>query len=139
MSILFWSQVHGATTHFPIAFLFGGALFDTLGFFRRGAEASLRYLSAGFYSILVAGLGSFAAVVSGLIVNGWKLVGTGLLLQHHRYVWSAFALTVGLTTWRAVVGYNPSRPALAFYLVVLFLACALVGGAGWTGGHLVGR
>lgn len=139
MTTLFWSQVHGATTHFPIAFLFGGAFFDVIGFFRPNAPRRVDYLSAGFYLILLAGIGSFAAVISGLILNGWRLLGTGLLLQHHRFVWSAFALIVGLTTWRAAVGREPSRPSFTAYLVVLTIACALVGGAGWSGGKLVGR
>ncbi len=136
---LFWSRLHGGATHFPIAFLFGAALFDTVGFFGCRLASRSDFQAAGYWLMLLAGLGSFAAVFSGLILNDWKLTGTDLVLQHHLFVWPAFTLIVGLTTWRAAVGQSPSRRAFAAYLSILAITCALIGAAGWSGGEIIGR
>jgi uncharacterized membrane protein len=60
-----------------------------------------------------------------------------LLLEHHLFVWPAFALIVGLTSWRIATGQSPSRRAFTIYLLLLATACALVGAAGLSGGELL--
>ena len=137
MSPLFWSRLHGGATHFPIALLFGAALFDTLGFLLRGYSGARDLRVTGYWLLLVSGLSSFGAVFSGLALTKWKLTGTGVINQHHLFVWPAFALIVGLTSWRIAVGEGFSRHGFAIYLSVLALACALVGAAGFSGGEIM--
>jgi uncharacterized membrane protein len=138
MSSIFWARLHGGATHFPIAFIFGAALFDGLGFFRSSKQREFQ--TTGYWLLILGGLGSFGAVFSGLAASKWNACGKGLLLQHHLFVWPAFALIVGLATWRAVVNDSPSRRAFCIYLSIMAIACALMGAAGFTGGEvLVGR
>jgi hypothetical protein len=76
-------------------------------------------------------------VFSGLALSKWTISGKNLLLQHHVFVWPAFALVFCLTSWRVAVGQSPSRRAFAIYFSLLGTACALLGGAGFSGGELV--
>jgi uncharacterized membrane protein len=137
ISSIFWTQVHGAATHFPIAFLFGAALFDAIGFFLADPSKQRSFQVTGYWLLILSGLSSFGAVFSGLAASRWRVWGTGSLLQHHLFAWPAFALIVGLTSWRVVVVSTPSRRAFALYLSVLAVTCALVGAAGWSGGELL--
>ena len=91
----------------------------------------------GYWLVICAGVSSWGAMVSGLILSRGTIAGTGLLCVHHLFVWPAFALTVGLASWRLVVGKNPSRRALTVYLAALGFACALVAAAGYSGGELL--
>ncbi len=137
MSSIFWLRLHGGATHFPIAFIFGAAFFDALGFFCSSRRREFQ--SIGYWLLVLGALGSFGAVFSGLAVSKWNVIGTGLLLQHHLFVWPVFALIVGLTSWRVAVGGSPSGRAFAIYLSVLAITCALVGAAGFSGGELLGH
>lgn len=137
ISSIFWMQVHGAITHFPIAFLFGAALFDAIGFLLPVSSKRRSFQFTGYWLLILGGLSSFGAAFSGLAVSRWSVSGTGPLLQHHLFAWPAFALIVGLTSWRVVVVSTPSRRAFAVYLSVLALTCALVGMVGWSGGELL--
>jgi len=137
ISSIFWTQAHGAATHFPIAFLFGAALFDAIGFFLPDPSKQRSFQATGYWLLILSGLSSFGAVFSGLAVSRSSLGGTGSLLQHHLFAWPAFALIVGLTSWRVVVVSTPSRRAFAVYLSVLAITCALIGAAGWSGGELL--
>jgi uncharacterized membrane protein len=135
MSSIFWTRLHGGATHFPIAFIFGAALFDALGFFCSSRQREFQ--TTGYWLLILGGVGSFGAMFSGLVTSKWNACGQGLLLQHHLFVWPAFALIVGLTTWRVAVGASPSGRAFGIYFSVLTIACALVGAAGYTGGELL--
>jgi uncharacterized membrane protein len=104
MTALGWSRLHGAATHFPIALLFCAAFFDFLALVLHRSSSRVDYQAIGYWLVILSGLGSFVAVVSGLALTQWKLVGTGSLRQHHLFVWPAFALMVGLATWRSLVG-----------------------------------
>jgi len=137
ISSIFWTQAHGAATHFPIAFLFGAALFDAIGFFLPDSSKRRSFQFTAYRLLILGGLGSFETVISGLPVSRWSLSGTGSLLQHHLFAWPAFALIVGLTSWRVAVVDTPSRRAFAVYLSVLAVTCAVVGAAGWSGGELL--
>lgn len=140
MSSAFLIRLHGAATHFPIAFIFGATLFDSIGFFLRDSSKRHNFQLAGYWLLILGGVGSVAAVFSGLAVSKWNPRGTELLLQHHLFIWPAFALIIGLTTWRIVVVDNPSRRAFPVYLSILAITCALIAGAGWSGGELlIGR
>ena len=135
MNSIFWTRLHGGTTHFPIAFILGAALFDALGFFRSTRQREFQ--TVGYWLLVLAGLGSFVAVFSGLAASKWTACGKGLLLQHHLFAWPAFALIVGLTTWRIAVVDLSSRRAFAIYVAVMAMTCVLVGAAGFSGGELL--
>lgn len=128
-------QLHGGATHFPIAFIFGATLFEALAFFRSGRRREFQI--AGYWLLVLAGAGSFVAVFSGLLACKWNPCGKSLLLQHHLFVWPAFVLIVGLTSWRVAVADPLSRRASAIYLSVMLAACALVSAAGFSGGELL--
>ena len=134
---LFWSRMHGAATHFPIALLFAATLFDAIGFFLRGAHRRREFTVLGYWLAILGALSSFGAVFSGLALSRWTVGGTGLLLRHHVFVWPAFALLVALGTWRFLVGCETSRRALGIYLAAMFAGCALISAAGFFGGELL--
>jgi uncharacterized membrane protein len=137
LSPLFWSRIHGGTTHFPIALIFSAALFETLGFFFRESPKGRDLSAAGYTLVILAALSSFAAVFTGLAVSEWKIGGTQFLLQHHLFVWPSFALIVALASWRFLVGNSSTRNAFAMYLSGVVIACALIGTAGFFGGEIL--
>ena len=137
MNSILWARLHGGATHFPVAFIFGAALFDAIGFFLRDSSKRRSFQTTGYWLLILTGLSSFGAVFSGLVLSKWNTGGTTLLSQHHLFVWPAFALIIGLTSWRVAVVDNPSRRAFALYLAVLAITCALFGAAGWSGGEIL--
>jgi uncharacterized membrane protein len=137
MNSLFWSRVHGGAAHFPIVLIFAATLFETLGFFMRSSSRKHDFSVTGSWLMILSALSSFGAIFSGLPLSKWRVVGTGLLLRHHLFVWPAFALIIGLGTWRFMVANNASRFALAIYLSIAMIACGLIGAAGFFGGEIV--
>jgi uncharacterized membrane protein len=135
MDSVLWSRVHGGVTHFPVALIFSATFFETIGFLFSSRLRDFR--TTGYWLLVFSGISSFGAVFSGLALSNWTVSGKGLLLEHHLFVWPAFALVVGLTSWRVTVGESPSRRASAIYLLLLATACALVGAAGLSGGELL--
>ena len=135
MNSMFWVHLHGGVTHFPIAFVFGAALFETLGFICRSKQPEFGMIAS--WLLLLAGLSAFGAMFSGLVTSNWNPCGKDLALQHHRFAWPSFALIVGLATWRITVRGNSSRPAFLAYLSMMGLTCALVAGAGFSGANLL--
>lgn len=137
MHSLLWSRLHGGATHFPIALLFASAFFDALGFYWKHSPRKQELNGAGYLLVLLAAVGCFGAVLTGLGLSQWKIGGTGALLRHHLAVWPAFALIVGLGTWRCLVGSNPSARGFRIYLCVVTVASVLVGIAGFFGGEML--
>jgi uncharacterized membrane protein len=137
MNSLFWERAHGGLTHFPIALIFAAAFFDTLAFFRQRPAKRRDFKAVGYWLVILGALGAFGAVFSGLVLSKWTIGGTGAVLRHHLFVWPAFALIVGLATWRFLVGNNPSRWGFALYLATMIVACALIGAAGFFGGEML--
>ena len=62
MDSLFWERAHGGLTHFPIAFVFGAAFFDTLAFLRRPRTNGPDYHVIGYWLMGLGVVGSFGAV-----------------------------------------------------------------------------
>lgn len=135
MNSMFWVHLHGGVTHFPIAFVFGATLFETLAFICRSKQREFGMIASRL--LLLAGLSAFGAIFSGLVASNWNPGGKDLLLQHHRFAWPSFALIVGLATWRITVRGNSSRPTFLAYLSIMGLTCALVAGAGFSGANLL--
>jgi len=137
MNSLFWERAHGGLTHFPIAFIFAAAFFDTLAFLPRRLLKRQDFNAIGYWLTILAGAGAVGAVFSGLVLSKWKIGGTGLLLRHHLFVWPAFVLILALVIWRVAAGNHLSLPAAGFYLAGTYLACAFIGAAGFVGGEML--
>jgi uncharacterized membrane protein len=137
MNSLFWERAHGGFTHFPIALMFAATFFDVLAFFWRRPAKRRNFRAIGYWLVIFGALGSFGAVFSGLVLSKGTIAGTGAVLRHHLFVWPAFALIVGLATWRFLVGNNPSRRAFAVYLGTMIVASAVIGAAGFYGGEML--
>src|SRR5580658_9075464 len=101
-----WSNLHGATTHFPIALMLVSAFCDGASLPCRKADWQSALRSTATVTIVLGALGSYVAVATGLIVAKWQFWGHGTLLRHHQFVWPAFALMVGLATWRAMTRFS---------------------------------
>ncbi len=132
-----WANLHGGSTHFPIALMIASFLFDAAASW--GREPYKRDLHvAGFYALMLGAAATFVAVVSGLVISAWAFFGSGTLAAHHDYVWPAFGLMIGLAVWRLVVRDTASRPAFAVYLVCAAITAGLMAAAGYWGGEQMG-
>lgn len=138
MSSKFWANIHGGSTHFPIALIIASVLFDLIGYALNREPHSKDLHVAAFYALLLGALASFVAVLSGLIISGWHVGGAGLLGKHHLFVWPAFGLIVALAVWRLVVRQQASRGAYGMYLAVSMAAAVVMAIAGYWGGELQG-
>ncbi len=133
----FWAKIHGASTHLPLALAGCSWLFDAAGLALARRPAGPQLNIAGYWTMLLAGLGTFPAVASGLLMTKGQMLGHDLVRFHHLFVWPAFGLLVGLATWRAMVGTMTRRGVFGCYLAVGFTAAALVAGAGYFGGEML--
>ena len=133
-----WANLHGGSTHFPIALMIASFLFDALAFVAR--EPYKRDLhTTGFYSLLLGAAACLVAVVSGLVISAWVFFGNGTLAKHHDFVWPAFGLMIALAVWRLVVRRDASRPAFGVYLAAAGITAGLMAAAGYFGGELMGN
>lgn len=139
MTALFWERLHGGATHFPIALVFGSALFDAFALFARPSGSKEREFSrAGYWLVLLGAAGSIGAVFSGLALSRWSVAGAGSMLRHHLFVWPAFALVTGLAAWRWAVRNEPTpRRAFAIYLWLIAITFLLICVAAFYGGEMV--
>ncbi len=79
------------------------------------------------------------AVVSGLIMSKGIMLGHDALRLHHLFVWPAFALIIGVATWR-VLGTDVAAKKPPFgYFAAVALAAILVMAASYWGGELILR
>lgn len=131
-----WGNLHGGSTHFPIALLPASFLFDLVGYFVWGEDRQRDLHAAGYYALLLGALASFLAVLSGLIITHWQFGGAGLLAKHHLFVWPSFGLLVALGVWRLMAGARASRMGMGLYLLVAAVATGLILAAGYYGGEL---
>jgi uncharacterized membrane protein len=132
-----WAMAHGALTHFPIALVLCSGALDGAGFALAGRPVVRELHAAGYWTMLLAALGSAGAVASGLLLTRGGVLGHGLIRWHHLFAWPAFALLIALATWRASVGRRATRGAFAGYLAGVALAAGLVSIAGYWGGELL--
>jgi uncharacterized membrane protein YoaK (UPF0700 family) len=82
-------------------------------------------------------VGTVPAVVSGLIMGKGVMLGHGALRLHHLFVWPAFALIVGVATWRALGRDSATQKPPVGYLAAVGLAASLVMAAGYWGGEML--
>ena len=137
MDSAIWAKAHGAATHFPFALTLVSAAFDAVAFALADRPAARELRAAGYWTIVLAALGSVPAVFSGLLMTKGGVLGHGALRMHHLFVWPAFALIVALATWRVMVGCRVTRGMLAGYLGGVGLASVLMLAAGYWGGEMM--
>ncbi len=137
MDPAFWAKVHGATTHFPIAMIFGACLCDTaaLCFWHQPAAGALR--TTGKYAAIAAALGSVPAVISGLVMTHGDMLGHDALRWHHLFVWPAFALMIAAAVWRSLVREQVSRRGYAGYVGTIYVLTTLIAATGYWGGEML--
>lgn len=132
-----WVDIHGGSTHFPVALIIASMLFDVIGYGLNREPHSRDLHAAAFYALMLGALATFVAVLSGLIISHWQAFGGGLLAKHHDFVWPSFAMIVALAVWRLTVQQRASRHAYALYLAASIVTAALVAIAGYWGGEMV--
>lgn len=133
-----WPKLHGASVHFPIALAMAATLFEGIAFvLPKSSPRKDQLHAAGYFSIILGGMGAFPAILSGLVMTKGDVMGHDALLFHHLFVFPAFAGLVGLGVWRLMVGEKASPLGLKIYLAVLLLVAGLMAGAGYWGGEML--
>ena len=132
-----WGNLHGGSTHLPIALAIASALFDVAGYLARREPYERDLHAAGFYALLLGVLGSFAAVLSGLVISDWEPLGGGSLALHHYFLWPAFGLFTGMAVWRVMTRGRASRRAMGIYLAVSLATATVMCVAGYWGGEMI--
>jgi uncharacterized membrane protein len=132
-----WAKMHGAAVHFPIALTLCSGALDAWGFFfpalafRRGLHA------AGYWMMVLAAAGTVPAVLSGLVMSKGVMLGHDTLRLHHLFAWPAFAVIVGVATWRVLASDFAAHKAPRAYLLAAGCAAILVLAAGYYGGEMM--
>lgn len=137
MDSLFWAQLHGATTHFPVACILCSGASDAAGFALSQRPVGRDLHVVGYWTMLAAAAGSVPAVASGIMMTRGSILGHGALRSHHLFVWPSFALLVALAVWRVLAGARANRRAIASYLALVAVTTCLVSAAGYWGGELM--
>ena len=132
-----WPKAHGATTHFPIALALMAVLAEVAAFVGAERPVARTLHAVGYWTILLGAVGSVGAVVSGLLMTKGSVLGHDTLRRHHLFVWPAFALLVGLATWRVLIGGRASRGAMGVYLLGLAAMAGLMAAAGYYGAEMM--
>ena len=133
----FWTEAHGAATHFPIALTLAALLCDAAAtaLWFRPAGPGLR--SAGLYAAAGAAAGTVPAVASGLFLSRGELLGAGALRWHHLFAWPAFALIAAAGLWRCLTHGRLGRRGHGAGVAAWAAAAVLVSAAGYWGGQLL--
>ncbi len=132
-----WSRLHGASTHLPVALVPVAACFEALALFVRGDELRRRLRASAGLLLPLAALGAVASVISGLGTAHGEILGSGSLRMHHLFVWPAFGLLIALAVGRMLLGPDASVRAIWVYRLALGLNVILILAAGYWGGELV--
>jgi len=133
----FWAKLHGASTHFPIAMVFGACAFDLLSVVAWGKPWARDANVAGTYTLTLGALGGILAVVSGLDLTKGEMWGGGALRWHHLFVWPAFTLMMAIAGWRLVVRDKLTRRSYVIYVTVELVLTGLTAAAGYWGGEML--
>jgi uncharacterized membrane protein len=137
MNVGFWTKIHGAATHFPIALTLCSAALDAAGFALASRPLGRDLNVAGYWTMILGALGSVPAVISGLVMTKGVVLGHGAVRMHHLFAWPAFALLVALATWRALLGRQTAHNRFAGYLTGVICAAGLISAAGYWGGEML--
>jgi uncharacterized membrane protein len=133
----FWDRIHGGSTHLPIALALTSAILDGAGSIAPVGQIKEGFRFSGYFTLLLAALGTFPAVVSGLMLTNWDTVGSGVTLLHHYFVWPSFGLLIALAVWRSIVRHRSSKIGFSIYFLAMLTTAVLISIAGFWGGELV--
>ncbi len=132
-----WARVHGGATHFPFALALASGVLDLAGSLLGERPQGRDFHAAGYWTLLLGAAGSVPAVISGLMMTKGSLLGHGALRMHHLFVWPAFALLIGLATWRLLAGQRvPVTHRFGYFAIMAGAALCLLA-AGYWGGELM--
>jgi uncharacterized membrane protein len=129
--------MHGAAVHFPIALVLCSLALETLACLITSPARGRGLRSAGYWTLLLGAAATVPAVVSGLVMTKGVMLGHDALRLHHLFAWPAFALIIGVATWRSLTPEIATTRALACYIALMGLSAALVSAAGYWGGELL--
>ena len=132
-----WSKVHGAMTHFPVAFAPCAAVFDAAGICVPRKRLSRQFHAISAWLVFIAATVSVPAVVSGLFMTQGRMLGHGALRLHHLFVWPAFAFLIGAAAWRWFSGARMGEGAGFVYSAFIWLSVGFVLTAAYWGGEMV--
>jgi mono/diheme cytochrome c family protein len=137
MDGLFWQRLHGGSTHLPIMLLPLSVIFDVVALRLRDDAARRAFHSAGVALAFAGVLGGCAAVIAGLAMTHGNMLGSGEEKLHHLFVWPGFIISIVLVAGRLFLRRQLSPGSLRAYLVGMFIASALMLGAGYWGGEML--
>jgi uncharacterized membrane protein len=127
---------HPLLVHFPIAFIYGAALFYFLAWIL--ANDGLKW--AAFWMLLLGAFSAAVTLLSGFYAAPGLMVSQSVrdeLLRHHKHLMVAASAVTGLLTlWALAARPMPSRGRLVFLLGLFVVICLITAGAD-LGGEMV--
>jgi predicted heme/steroid binding protein/uncharacterized membrane protein len=129
---------HPSVVHFPVGFLMGAPLFETLGLVSNSAKTEW----AAYCCLLIAAMSIPAAIVTGYFtwwVN-YELHDSPIIARKRQLAWVALAIAGLAVVVRSFLLANPldvRAGSVLIYAVVLWGLAAVVGYIGFLGGKLV--
>lgn len=129
-------NIHPMLVHFPIAFLYGAALFYLLASI--SASEGLKWTA--LWMLMLGALGAAAALSSGLYAAPGLMVSESVrheLLRHHKHLMVAVSAVTGvLTIWALATRPMPTRGRYLFLAGLIAVMWLIAAGAD-IGGEMV--
>jgi uncharacterized membrane protein len=127
---------HPLLVHFPIAFIYGAALFYFLAWIL--ANDGLKW--AAFWMLLLGAISAGVTLASGFYAAPGLMISQSVrdeLLQHHKHLMVAASAVSGLLTlWALAARPMPTRYRPVFLVGLLAVLCLITAGAD-LGGEMV--
>jgi uncharacterized membrane protein len=127
---------HPLIVHFPIAFIYGAALF----YFLAWITASEKLQWTALWMLLLGALSAAAALISGFYAAPGLMVSQSVrheLLSHHKHLMVAASILTGvLTVWALASRPMPTR-ARVFFMAGLLAVMLLIAAGADLGGEMV--
>lgn len=133
--IAFIGRIHPVMVHFPIALLLAAALAEFIGLF----VATPFWRNTGWYCAVLGAIGAIVAAGMGWL-DAMFMGHPGMenIVTLHRWFGTSTAVIALVAVIYHAIGKSRNRPKFrTVYLVLLFLAAALVGVTGFFGGMLI--
>ena len=132
-----WAEMHGAITHFPVAFLIAGAAFDIGAIIFRKPV----WREVSFWMLVGAVVMSVPSLVTGWLAGDKYTLGAAeppaVFLWHRIAGFATGGLASFLLLWRVMAKDKLTRHARAASIVVATFIAAVVGYTGHLGGQMV--
>jgi uncharacterized membrane protein len=129
-------NIHPLLVHFPIAFLYGAAIFYLLAVI--SASEGLKWTA--LWMLMLGALGAAAALSSGLYAAPGLMISESVrneLLRHHKHLMIAASSVTGvLTVWALATRPMPTRGRYVFIAGLIAVMCLIAAGAD-VGGEMV--